>query len=124
MTASTITGLRASMIAEVRPQRMAIGRNVAPSTGRFGMPKDTLPAPRVMLTPNSSRISAIVSSVLLTSVVSAPIGIASGSMTMSASGISYCPTATSMILRVISSRLRGSSGISSSSLGSAITAAP
>ena len=34
------------------------------------------------------------------------------------------PVATSMILRARSRRLRGSSGISSSSLGSAMTAAP
>ena len=45
-------------------------------------------------------------------------------MTMSSSGIPYSPTAMSRIFLVISSRRSGSSGISSSSLGRAITAAP
>ena len=45
-------------------------------------------------------------------------------MTMSSIGIPYSPVATSRIFLVISSRCSGSSGISSSSLGSAITAAP
>ena len=103
---------------------MAIGTKAAPSASRRGMPNETLDAPRVMFRPNSSRISAIVSRVLPTSVESAPTGMASGSMTMSSIGISYSPTAMSRILRVMSRRLRGSSGISSSSLGSAITAAP
>ena len=103
---------------------MAIGRNAEPSACRSGIPNDTLDAPSVMLSPNSARISSIVSRVLRTSVESAPMGMARGSITMSARGMPYSSTAMSMILRVISSRLRGSSGISSSSLGRAITAAP
>ena len=88
------------------------------------MPNETLEAPSVMFTPNSSRSSAIVSSVLSPSVVSAPTGMASGSITMSSMAMPYFPVATSMILRASSTRRRGSSGISSSSLGSAMTAAP
>jgi hypothetical protein len=112
------------MIALVRPDRMAIGRNAAPIDARSGMPNDTLDAPSVMFRPSSSCTSAIVSSVRSTIVVSAPTGIASGSITMSSAGMPYRPVATSTILRVSSSRRRGSSGISSSSFGSAITAAP
>ena len=112
------------MIALVRPHCIAIGRNVAPSAWRPGMPNETFDAPRVMFRPNSSWISSMVRSVVFTSEVSAPIGIASGSITMSSSGIPYSPTAMSRILFVISRRRSGSSGISSSSLGRAITAAP
>ena len=88
LTASTICGARTSMIAVVSPDCIAIGRNDAPSACRPGMPNETLHAPSVMFTPNSSRISSMVSSVFLASVESAPTGIASGSMTMSSSGIS------------------------------------
>ncbi len=70
-------------MALVSPQRMAIGRNEAPIVCRSGMPNDTLDAPSVVFTPNSARSSSIVSRVLPTSEVSAPTGMASGSMTMS-----------------------------------------
>ena len=112
------------MIALVSPLSAAIGRNAAPIDARSGMPNETLEAPSVVFTPNSSRSSEIVSSVLSTSEVSAPTGMASGSITMSSSGMPYLPVATSTILRASSSRRWGSSGISSSSFGSAITAAP
>ena len=56
-------------------------------------------------------------------VVSAPIGIASGSITMSSIAMPYSVVATSTIFLTSSSRLSGSIGISSSSLGSAMTAA-
>ena len=124
MTASTICGERTSMIALVRPACIAMARNPAPSAARPGMPNETLEAPRVMLRPSSSWISSMVRRVVRTSDVSAPTGIASGSITMSSTGMPYSPTAMSTIFLVISSRRSGSSGISSSSLGRAITAAP
>ncbi len=71
------------MIALVRPLAAASGRNAAVIACRSGMPKETLDAPMVMLTPNSSLMSAIVSSVRTVCAVSAPTGIASGSITMS-----------------------------------------
>ena len=124
MTARTICGDRASMMALVRPCEMATGRNAAPIACRSGMPNDTFEAPSVMFTPNSSRSSAIVSSVRIPCPVSAPTGMASGSITMSSMAIPYLPVATSMSLRASSTRRAGSSGISSSSLGRPMTAAP
>ena len=111
-------------MALVSPLVMAMGRKAAPIACRSGMPNETLDAPSVVFTPNSSRSSEMVSMVLTTREVSAPTGMASGSITMSSTGMPNRPVATSMILRASSSRLRGSSGISSSSLGSAMTAAP
>ena len=61
-------------------------------------------APSVMLRPNSSRIRLIVSSVVTTACGSAPTVIASGSMTMSSSGISYSPWTISTRRLQISSR--------------------
>ncbi len=43
------------VIAEVRPDAIAIGRKAAFSAGRFGSPKLTLDAPHVVFTPSSSR---------------------------------------------------------------------
>ena len=79
-------------------------------------------APQVMFTPSSSRIRRSVSMNSVTARGSAPTGIASGSMTTSSGGMPWSP-ATDTILRASSSRRSGSIGISSS-LGSAITAAP
>ncbi len=76
-----------------------------------------------MFTPTSSRIRRIVSSVTLTASVSAPTVIASGSMTTSSGGMPWSPAALT-ILRVISSRCCGVSGMPVSSLASPITAAP
>jgi len=112
------------MMALVRPCEIAIGRNPAPIVCRSGMPNETFEAPSVMFTPNSPASSAIVSSVRFPCAVSAPTGMASGSITMSSTGIPYWPVATSMILRASSTRRRGSSGISSSSFGRPMTAAP
>ena len=83
----TTCGVLASMIALVRPCAAASGRNAAVSACRSGMPKDRLDAPSVVLTPNSSLTSASVSRVRMVLPVSAPTGIASGSMTMSSIGI-------------------------------------
>ncbi len=85
--AVTTWGVRASMIALVRPCAAASGRNAAVSACRSGMPNDRFDAPQVVLTPNSSLTSARVSSVRMVLPVSAPTGIASGSMTMSSTGI-------------------------------------
>ena len=59
------------MIALVRPAVIAIGSQVPLRVCRPGMPNETLEAPQVMLTPNSSRIRRIASKV--TSVVP-PVG--------------------------------------------------
>ena len=123
LTASTICGVRVSMIALVSPAVIAIGSQAAPSVCRSGMPKETLDAPQVMLRPCSSRIRRIVSRVTSELPVSAPIGMASGSMTMSALAMPYSSVATRTILATRSSRLSASIGISSWSLGSAMTAA-
>ncbi|CAB4994253.1 unannotated protein [freshwater metagenome] len=88
------------------------------------MPNDTFEAPRVMLTPTCSLMSAMVSRVRFTRDESAPIGIASGSMMMSSIGMPYLPVAVSTMWRTSSSLRIGSSGISNSSFGRAITAAP
>src|SRR5581483_4773082 len=124
LTARTICGVLASMIALVRPCDMAAGRNAALIVCRSGMPKLTFDAPSVMFTPNSSRIIAIVSMVRVGCRVSAPTGIASGSITMSDMSMPYFSVATWMSLRVSSRRRAGSVGISSSSFGSPMTAAP
>ena len=124
MTARTICGARASMIALVSPWLMAMGRKAAAIECRSGMPKLTLEAPSVMFTPNSALIIAIVSIVRVGCRVSAPTGMASGSITMSSTSILYFSVAVWMSLRTSSRRRAGSSGISSSSFGSPITAAP
>ena len=54
-------------------------------------PNEMFEAPRVMFSPNVSRIAAIVSSVTTTACGSAPTVIASGSTTRSSSGSSYSP---------------------------------
>ena len=61
---------------------------------RSGIPNDTFEAPSVMFTPSSSWMSEIVSSVFTTRVVSAPIGMASGSSTMSSMAMPYSVVAT------------------------------
>ena len=86
------------MIALVRPAAIAIGRKAALSTCRSGRPNETFDAPRHMFTPSSSRISRIVSSVVVTASVSAPTVIASGSITTSSGGMPWSP-ATDTILR-------------------------
>ena len=65
----------------------------------------------------------MVSSVARPLVTSAPIGIASGSITMSSMAMPYSVVATLTIFSTRSRRLSGSMGISSTSLGSATTAA-
>ena len=45
---------RASMMALVSPDLMAIGKNDETIVSRSGMPKETFDAPSVMLRPNSS----------------------------------------------------------------------
>ncbi len=123
LTASTICGVRASVIALVRPLAIAIGSHTELRVWRAGMPKDTLDAPQVMFTPKSSRMRRIVSNVTSVVPVSAPIGMASGSMTMSALAMPYSSVATRMIFSVSTRRLSASIGISSWSLGSAMIAA-
>ena len=83
MTARTNAGERASMMALVSPTIIAIGANAATIAARSGIPNDTFEAPSVMLSPNSSCTSEIVSRVRRTSTVSAPMGMARGSIRMS-----------------------------------------
>ena len=71
------------MMALVSPQRIAMDKKPAPIVSRSGMPNETFEAPRTMFNPSCWCMSEIVSSVRTTSVVSAPIGIAKGSRTMS-----------------------------------------
>ena len=123
LTASTTWGVRASMIALVSPEVIAMGSQVPLRVCRPGMPKETLDAPQVMLTPKSSRMRRITSKVTRLVLVSAPMGMARGSMTMSACAMPYSCVATRTILPVSSTRLSASIGISSWSLGSAMIAA-
>ena len=111
------------MIALVSPAAIAMGRNAAFSAWRWGSPKETFEAPRHMFTPSSSRISEIVLSVVVTASVSAPTVMASGSITTSSGGIPWSPAADT-ILRAMSSRCCGVSGMPVSSLARPITAAP
>src|ERR1019366_3727562 len=110
------------MIALVNPAAIAIGSKPALSTWRWGRPKDTLDAPRHMLTPSSSRIRQIVASVIVTASVAAPTVMASGSMITSSVAIPWS-LATLTILRAHSRRCSGVSGIPVSSLARPITAA-
>jgi len=91
------------MIALVSPAAMAMGRNAALSTWRWGRPNETLEAPRHMLTPSSSRMRLIVFRVIVTASVSAPTVMASGSMTTSSGAIPWS-LAADTILRAHSSR--------------------
>src|SRR5690606_31750477 len=122
-TVSTTCGVRASMIALVNPAEIAIASQVALIVGRPGIPNDTLEAPHVVLRPQRSRIALSTSRAVRPTVPSAPIGMASGSMTMSAGAMPYSSVATRTIFSTSSSRLPASIGISSASLGSATTAA-
>ena len=79
------------MIALVSPAYDAATRNAAFRACRPGSPNEMLEAPSVMLRPYVSRIRLIVSRVTSTACGSAPTVIARGSITMSASGISYSP---------------------------------
>ena len=90
------------MMALVRPDCMAIGMKTEFKVCRSGMPKDTLEAPRVVLRSYFCRIISIVSKVRTTMVESAPIGIASGSMTMS----SMIPVEKSLLQREKEQELR------------------
>ncbi len=54
-TAWSISGWSGLVIADVRPDAIAIGRKAAFRAGRFGSPKLTLDAPHVEFTPSSSR---------------------------------------------------------------------
>ena len=77
-----------------------MGSQVPLRVCRPGMPKETLEAPQVMLTPKSSRMRRITSKVTRLVVVSAPMGMARGSMTMSACAMPYSCVATRTILPV------------------------
>ena len=84
---ATHSGERASMIADVRPCVEAVAMKWAPSAWRPGMPKLVLEAPQVVFTPSSSRIRRSVSKKSTAARGSAPIGIASASITMSSGGM-------------------------------------
>ena len=107
LIARTRSGVRASMMALVRPAFIAIERNVAPMVVRSGIPNDTFEAPSVMFTPSSSWMSEIVSKVFTTSEVSGPMGMASGSSRMSSTAMPYSLVATSTTFRASSRRRSG-----------------
>ena len=71
------------MIALVIPTVIAIGSQVALRACRPGIPNETLEAPHVMFRPHRSWMRWMVSRAVRPTVGSAPIGMASGSMTMS-----------------------------------------
>ena len=71
------------MIAEVMPAPAAIARKAALRPWRLGRPKLTLEAPQVVLTLSSSRRRRIRWKADLPALPRAPIGMTSGSTTMS-----------------------------------------
>ena len=75
------------VIAEVSPDAIAIGRKAAFSAGRFGSPKLTFEAPQVELTLSSSCSRRTSRNTCRPAVPIAPIGITSGSTTMSSRGM-------------------------------------
>ena len=111
------------MIAEVRPLAIAIARNAPLIPSRCGRPKLTLLAPQVELTLSSSRSRPRIRNTWRPAVGIAPIGISSGSTTMSSRGMPWS-AARSTIRFATANRTSGSSLIPVSSLEIATTAAP
>ena len=83
-TASISCGRQGFMMAEVMPAAMAIGRKAALTAWRWGRPKEMFEAPQVVFTPSSSRSRRTSAKTCRPAVPIAPIGMTSGSTTMSA----------------------------------------
>ncbi len=111
------------VIADVRPDAIAIARNAPLMPSRFGNPKLTLLAPQVELTPSSSRSRPRMRKTWRPAVGIAPIGMRSGSTMTSSRGIPWS-SARSTIRFATPNRTSGSSLIPVSSLLIATTAAP
>ena len=75
------------VMAEVRPEAMAMLRNAPLMPSRLGRPKLTFEAPHVELTFSSSRNRPRIRNTWRPAPASAPIGISSGSTTMSSRGM-------------------------------------
>ena len=123
MTARLRSGCIGLVIAEVIPDAMAMGRNAALIPSRFGRPKLTFDAPQVELTLSSSRKRPTSANTWRPAVAIAPIGMTSGSTTMSDAGMPWS-AARSTIRFATANRTSGSSLMPVSSLLMATTAAP
>ena len=117
---STCSGF---VIAEVRPEAIAMVRKALLMPPRFGRPKLTLEAPQVVLTFSSS-CSRRTSRITWTPAwLIAPIGITSGSTTMSLAGMPWSAARSTMRFAT-AKRTSGSSEMPVSSFEMATTAAP
>jgi len=87
MIAALTSAASGFVIAEVSPAVIAIGRNAALIRSRSGMPKLTLLAPQVVLTPSSSRRRRTSRNTCCPAEAIAPIGMTSGSTMMSDRGM-------------------------------------
>ena len=108
------------MIALVMPEAIAIGRKAALMPWRFGRPKEMFEAPQVVLTPSSSRRRRTRAKTCRPAVAIAPIGMTSGSTTMSCAGMPKS-AARSTIFFATAKRTSGSSEMPVSSLEMATT---
>ena len=97
-----------------------MGRKAALMPWRLGRPKEMLEAPQVVLTPSSSRRRRTRAKTCRPAVAMAPIGMTSGSTTMSWAGMPKS-AARWTILRATSKRTSGSSEMPVSSLEMATT---
>ena len=86
-TADFTSGCIGFMIADVIPEAIAMARNVPVTMWRLGKPKLTFDAPHVVLTLSSSRSRRISLNACWPAWPRAPIGITSGSTTMSWAGM-------------------------------------
>ena len=123
MTQALTSGIIGLVIAEVIPAAIAIGRKAALMPSRFGSPKLTFEAPQVVLTLSSSRRRRTSAKTCWPAWASAPIGMTSGSTTMSERGMPWS-AARSTIRLATANRTSGSMLIPVSSLLIATTAAP
>ena len=87
MIAAFTSAASGFVIADVRPDAIAIGRNAALIRSRSGMPKLTFEAPQVVLTPSSSRSRLTRRNTCWPAVAIAPIGMTSGSTMTSSRGM-------------------------------------
>src|SRR3954451_17773446 len=123
MTDALTSGISGFVIAEVIPAAMAIGRNAPLMPSRFGRPKLTFDAPQVVLTRSSSRRRRTSWKTCWPACDSAPMGMTSGSTTMSERGMPWS-AARSTIRFATANRTSGSIEIPVSSLLMATPAAP
>ena len=128
ITSAAITAARTSVcsglvIADVIPDAIAMVRNAPFSVFRFGRPKLTFDAPHVEFTPSSSCRRRTSANTCRPAVPIAPIGITSGSTTMSSLAMPWS-AARCTIFSATANRTFGSSEMPVSSFVMATTAAP